>query len=182
MSFSFFGMKGAYKPQQLCYVKSLFLSVHAMNVCCIKYYTTMIQDELQKGCWTHLILVFKNAIRKSNATKVCVRWNNPFDCRQIMPLQVSGDSASFYPQATTPTTWTSIVGVQTRGSVTWVFRLNGCIRVSEGASVVEPHRGADPLCWGGRGAGEGRRLGSQCPRLKRADGWFVTVVAMVGFP
>lgn len=51
MSFSFFGMKGAYKPQQLCYVKSLFLSVHAMNVSRIKYYTTMIQDELQKkGC------------------------------------------------------------------------------------------------------------------------------------
>lgn len=94
--------------------------------------------------------------------------------------QVCGDGASLHPQATTPATWTGIVGVQAWRSEAWVFRLNRGIRVCEGASVVEPHRGADPLCGCRRRAGESRGLGPQSPRLERTDGWFVRVITMVG--
>lgn len=109
--------------------------------------------------------------------KPCLKSRHP-----VKPSQVSGDGASLHPQATAPAAGTGVVGLQARRSEAWVFRLNGGIRVGEGAGVVEPHRGADPLRWGGRRAGEGRGLGPQCSRLERADGWFVTVVAMVGIP
>lgn len=98
----------------------------------------------------------------------------------VTPSQVSGDGASLHPQATAPAAGTGVVGVQARRSEARVFRLNRGIRVCEGASVVEPHRGADPLRWGWGRAGECRGLGAKCPRLEGADGWFVTVVAMVG--
>lgn len=105
-----------------------------------------------------------------------------FDRHPVTLSQVSGDGASLNPQATTPATGTGVVGLQARRSKARIFRLNGGIRVGEGASVVEPHRGADPLRWGRRRAGESWGLGSQCPRLERAHGWFVTIVAMVGIP
>lgn len=101
----------------------------------------------------------------------------------LLPLaasQVSGNGASLHPQAAAPATRTGVVRVQARRSEAGVFRLNRSIRVSEGASIVGPHRGAEPLSWGGRRAGKNRGLGPKSPRLKRANGWFVTIVGMGG--
>lgn len=115
----------------------------------------------------------------SNAPKV---YETCFDCLPVTPSQVSGDGAPLHPQAAAPAAGTGVVGVQAGRSEAWVFGLHRGVRVSERASVVEPHGGADPLRWGWRRAGEDRGLGPKCPWLERAHGWFVTVVAMVGVP
>lgn len=134
----------------------------------------------QKG---NLIQVCGNSIRITFTGW----WNNTDELvheiiipHRVAPSQVSGDGASLHPQAAAPAAGTSVVGVQAGWPEARVLRLNWSIRVGEGVSVVEPHRRADPLCWGGRRTGESRGLGTQRPWLKGTHGWFLTVVAMVG--
>lgn len=136
-----------------------------------------IFSTLRKGNLSNISLKYQQALRWSNATKV---YRNCFDCHPVTPSQVSRHGASLYPQATTPATGAGVIRVQARGSKTWVFRLHRGVRVGERASVVEPHRWADPLRWGRRRGSKGWGLGPQSPWLERADGWFVTVITMVG--
>lgn len=94
-------------------------------------------------------------------------------------LQVSGDVAPLHPHAAPPAAGTGVVTSQAGRPQAGVLRLHRGIRVSEGAGIVEPHWGTDHLRGGGRGTGKRRGLGPQTPRLEGAEGWLVTVVAMV---
>lgn len=85
-----------------------------------------------------------------------------FKCLLGLPSQVGGDGTSLHPQAAPPATGTGVVGLQPGGSVAGVLGLDGGIRVGEGAAVIQPHWGADPLCWRCGGTGKGGRLGPQC--------------------
>lgn len=78
------------------------------------------------------------------------------------PSQVGGDGTSLHPQAAPPASRAGVVGLQPGGSVAGVLGLDGGVRVGEGAAVIQPHWGADPLCWSCGGAGKGWRLGPQC--------------------
>lgn len=131
------------------------------------------QTTLQKYSYQFVKAQLETSLKcDSMPRKSLWQWNCVFSSLS----QVGG--ASLDSQAA-PATGAGVVGMKSRRSEAWVFRLNRGIRVSQGPGVVEPHRWADSLSWSGRRTGESRGLCPQWLWMEVVNGWLLPVVVGV---